>query len=126
MLSLNEVNITGRIVREPELHHTAKDVAVCNVILVSNRRFRGKDGELRDEATFIEVVFWRKTAEKLVEFFNKGDPIYVEGRLMMDQWTNTEGAKRDMIKINASSWQFVEYTKKDKEDDDDEYEYVYE
>jgi single-strand DNA-binding protein len=75
MLILNKIMMTGRLVRDPELRHTASSVPVCDVTLAHNRRFRGGDGGLKDEATFVDVTFWRKSAVKLVEFFQKGDPI---------------------------------------------------
>lgn len=121
MLSLNRVMLTGRVVRDPELRYTKGDIAVCDVTLAHNRSFRGNDGELKDEATFIDVTFWRKSAVKLVEFFRKGDPIFIEGRLTMDQWMDKEGVHRQKVKIAASEWRFVEPTHKN---DDDEYEYV--
>jgi len=131
MLSLNRVMLTGRLVRDPELRHTAADVAVCDITLAHNRRFRGNNGELRDEATFIDVTFWRKSAVKLVEFFKKGDPIFVEGRLTMDQWTAKDGQRKQKVKIAASEWRFIQPTHNNEEggelvtdfDDDDEYEY---
>jgi len=129
MLSLNRIMLTGRLVRDPELRHTAADVPVCDITLAHNRRFRGNNGELRDEATFIDVTFWRKSAVKLVEFFKKGDPIFVEGRLTMDQWTNKEGVRKQKVKIAASEWRFIQPTHNNTEDlgddfdDDDEYEY---
>ena len=107
--------LTGRLVRDPELRHTAADVAVCDITLAHNRRFRGNNGELKDEATFIDVTFWRKSAVKLVEFFKKGDPIFVEGRLTMDQWTTKEGVRKQKVKIAASEWRFVQPTHNNEE-----------
>jgi single-strand DNA-binding protein len=120
MLSLNRVMLTGRLVRDPELRHTAADVAVCDITLAHNRRFRGNNGELRDEATFIDVTFWRKSAVKLVEFFKKGDPIFVEGRLTMDQWTAKDGQRKQKVKIAASEWRFIQPTHNNASNDNDE------
>lgn len=122
MLSLNKVMLTGRLVRDPELRQTATSVPVCDITVAHNRRFRGADGELKDEATFVDVTFWRKSAVKLVEFFRKGDPIYVEGRLSMDQWTSKDGSRKTKVKIAADEWRFVQPTHhvegEDREGDD--------
>lgn len=118
MLSLNKVLITGRLVRDPELRYTASDVPVCDITLAHNRRFRGGNGDLKDEATFVDITFWRKSAVKLVEFFQKGDPIYVEGRLSMDQWTSKDGTRKQKVKIAANEWRFVQPTHNERDDDD--------
>lgn len=133
MLSLNKVMITGRLVKDPELGQVNDDVAVCDVTLAHNRRFRGNNGELHDEATFIDVTFWNKSAVKLVEYFKKGDPIFVDGRLTMERWTSKDGQQKQKVKVVASEWRFVQPTHNnesvgnDKDDfNDDEYEYEYE
>lgn len=127
MLSLNRVMLTGRLVRDPELRYTAADVAVCDATIAHNRLFRGSDGELIDEVIFIDVTFWRKSAVKFAEFFTKGDPIFVEGRLSMDQWTTKDGERKQKVKITASEWRFVEpihhKSRDDLDDDDEDYEY---
>ena len=133
MLSLNRVMLTGRLVRDPKLRHTNGGVAVCDITLAHNRRSRGMDGQLKDEATFIDVTFWRKSAEKFAEYFRKGDPIFIEGRLTMDQWTSKDGDRKQKIKIAADEWRFVQNTRheeetdedEDDEDEDEEYEYEY-
>ena len=110
MLSLNKVIVTGRLVRDPVIHHTTGGIPVCDITVAHNRKVRGKDDVLRDEAMFVDVTFWRRSAEKLVEYFRKSDPIYIEGRLSMDQWTSSDGERKQKVKIAASEWRFVQPT----------------
>ena len=51
---------------------------------------------------------WGATAEALSKYMNKGKPIFVEGRLKLDQWKDKDGGNRSKLKVVIDSWQFVE------------------
>ncbi|MBX7244902.1 MAG: single-stranded DNA-binding protein [Candidatus Sumerlaeaceae bacterium] len=100
MLSINKVMVTGRLTRDPETKYLPSGAAVTTLSVAVNRRFQDKNGEWRDETTFIDVETWGKTAERAAETLRKGRPVYVDGRLKQDTWEK-DGQKQSKIRIVA-------------------------
>ncbi len=106
--SLNKVLLIGRVTRDPETRYTAGGAAVLNFGLAVNRRFQDQSGEWRDETCFINVVTWRKVAERLSNALHKGSAVLVEGRLQSRSWEAQDGQKRTTIEVNANSVQVLD------------------
>jgi single-strand DNA-binding protein len=98
--------ILGNLVRDPEKRFTTSGTAVCDMTVASNRRYKGHDGEQRDEATFVSVQCWGATANSCAEHLAKGSLVYVAGRLKMDQWEK-DGKKQSKLYIVADVVQFL-------------------
>jgi single-strand DNA-binding protein len=81
MASLNKVFLMGNLTRDPELRYTPNGKGLCEFGVAVNRRFTTKDGEQRDETCFVDVTMWGRRAEVISEYFKKGSPIFIEGRL---------------------------------------------
>lgn len=106
MPSANTVILLGNLTRQPEtkfFDQTPK----CTFSMAMNRKWKGKDGSERDEACFVECAAWGKTAEVVQKYVNKGDPLYVEGRLSLDQWTAQDGGKRSRLYVTVKSVQLL-------------------
>jgi single-strand DNA-binding protein len=74
-----------------------------------SRKFRDKQtNELREEATFVDVDVFGKSAEIAQKYLSKGRPVFIEGRLKFDQWEDKQtGQKRSKLKVVAENIQFV-------------------
>ncbi len=107
MASLNKVFLIGNLTKDPELRYTPSGVAVANLRLAVNRKFKDKTGELKEETCFITVTAWDKQAETCNQYLQKGRPIFVEGRLQSRSWETTDGQKRNTIDIRAERIQFL-------------------
>ena len=108
MAQLNKVFLMGNLTRDPELRRLPSGSAVVELGLALNRSFTGKDGERRDEVTYIDVTVWNRQAETCAEFLKKGRPVHVEGYLKMDQWDDkATGEKRSKLKVEADRVQFL-------------------
>lgn len=105
--NLNKVQIAGHLTRSPECRQVGPDRTVCNFGIAINRRFKGKDGELKEEATFVDIEAWGRTAELVSQYLSKGAPAYIEGALKMDSWEDKDGSKRSKLKVVADSVQFL-------------------
>ena len=107
MASLNKVMIMGNLTRDPEVRYTPKGQAVVDIGLAVNRRYK-VENETREEVTFIDVTFWGRSAEIISQYMKKGRPLYVEGRLRLDQWENkTTKEKRSRMKVVLEQFQFL-------------------
>ncbi|MDI6839717.1 MAG: single-stranded DNA-binding protein [bacterium] len=99
---INRVHITGHLTADPDLRYTPDGQPICNFQIASNRRYMDKKtSEWQETTTFIRVVSWGKTAERMGERLRKGSAVYVEGRLQSRAWETPDGQKRSVIEIAA-------------------------
>jgi single-strand DNA-binding protein len=108
MPSLNKVLLMGNLTRDPELRVTPKGTPICQFSLAINRQFKMESGETREEVTYVDIEAWGKQGETIAKYCTKGRPLYVEGRLRLDQWEdkNTK-EKRSRMKIVLEQFQFL-------------------
>jgi len=107
MASFNKVILLGNLTRDPELRVTPGGQSICKIGLATTRVFNDKEGNQREETTFVDVDSFGKQADVISQYFTKGKPILVEGRLRLDQWETNEGEKRNKLKIMLESFTFV-------------------
>lgn len=107
MASLNRVFLMGNLTRDVELRHTNSNQAVATIGLAVNRRWRSPEGEEREEVTFVDCEAWGKTAETMSRYLAKGRPVFIEGRLKLDQWEK-EGQKHSKLKVVVEGFQFID------------------
>jgi single-strand DNA-binding protein len=111
--AFNKVILIGNLTRDPELRATPKGTAVCQLGLAVNSTFRDKDGNDREEVTFVDVDAFGRQAETLAKYLTKGRPVLVEGRLKLDTWETKEGDKRSKLKVILDAFQFIGAPRKD-------------
>lgn len=107
MASFNKVILMGNLTRDPELRVTPKGTAVCQVGVAVNQSYRDKEGNTREETTFVDVDVFGRQAEVIAKYMSKGRPILIEGRLKLDSWETKEGDKRNKLKVVLENFQFV-------------------
>lgn len=105
MASLNRVILMGNVTRDVELRYTQGGTAVTDLGLAVNDRVK-KNGEWVDEATFVDVTLWGRTAEIAGEYLSKGSPVLIEGRLKLDTWEQ-DGQKRSKLHVVGERMQMV-------------------
>jgi single-strand DNA-binding protein len=105
--NLNSVTLAGNLTRDPETRNLPNDQIVVNFGMAVNRRWKGQDGEFKEETTFIDIEAWGRTGELVGQYLTKGSPVYVEGRLKLDQWQDKENQKRSKLKVVANTVQFL-------------------
>jgi single-strand DNA-binding protein len=108
MPNLNKVMLMGNLTRDVELKTTPSNLTVANLGLAVNRRWKTPDGEQREEVTFIDCEAWGKSAEILAKYLSKGKPVYLEGRLKLDQWEDKDGQKRSKMRVVVEEFQFID------------------
>ena len=108
MASFNKVLLMGNLTRNPELRYTGGGSAVCTLGLAVNRSYKTSSGEMRDETCFIDVTVWGKQAESCNNYLTKGAPVFVEGILRQETWTDkNSGQNRSKHLISADRIQFL-------------------
>ena len=101
MSSLNRIILIGRVVAQPEMRYTPSGKAVANFRLAVDRR--GKN----DEADFIPIVAWERTAEICGEFLAKGKLVAIDGRLQTRTYETKDGQKRSAFDVVADDMRML-------------------
>lgn len=108
MADINVVVLGGRLTAKPEIKFLPSGEAVCNLRMASNQKWKGKDGEWKEETTFINAEVWGKSAEACAEYLDKGSPVVVTGRLKEKRWQTKETQEnRSRIDIAAQQVTFM-------------------
>ena len=87
------ITLTGRMGREPELTHTQSS-SVAKFSLAVN-------GFKKDETSWFNCEAWGKVGEIIMKFGSKGKQIAVSGTISIDNWTDSDGNKRQTPKVNV-------------------------
>jgi single-strand DNA-binding protein len=112
--NLNKVMLIGRLTRDPEVRTFPNGGKVAALgFAVNNRRKNNQSGQWEDEPVFLDMeVFNRgengKQADLVEQSLRKGNQVFIEGHLKLDQWTDKEGQKRSKLKIVVDNFQFLE------------------
>jgi single-strand DNA-binding protein len=108
MANLNKVMLIGNLTRDPELRVTPKGTAICTFSIAVNRKFKDDSGGEREEVTYVDIEAWGKSGENISKYCTKGRPLFVEGRLRLDQWEDkTTKEKRSRMKVVLENFQFL-------------------
>lgn len=107
--SVNKVMLIGNLTRDPEMRYTPDGQAVTSFGVATNRRWKSKEGEQKEDVEFHNIVAWGKLAELCSQFMKKGRKVYLEGRLQTRSWEGKDGVTRqrtetvleDMVLLDA-------------------------
>jgi single-strand DNA-binding protein len=113
-INFNKVILAGNLTRDPEVRFLPKGTAVARIGLAVNRTYTTETGEKKDEATFVDVEAFGRQAELIGQYFKKGRPILIEGRLKLDQWEdkNTH-QKQSKLRVVLEGFSFVDSNRPD-------------
>jgi single-strand DNA-binding protein len=114
MANLNKVMLIGRLTRDPEVRTFSNGGKVAKIgFAVNNRKKNQQTGQWEDDPVFLDIdAFNRETGRKLADlveqYLRKGHQAYIEGNLVLDQWTDKDGQKRSKLKVVLQDVQFLE------------------
>ena len=98
---MNRVCLLGRLTAKPELRYTSTNIPTTRFSIAVNRNFTNSQGQR--EADFINIVAWRKQAELICQYFDKGSLIALEGRIQTGSYDDKDGNRRYFISIKIFS-----------------------
>lgn len=99
MASFSKVILMGNVTRDPEVRFAGSGTPIAGFGIGINRRYKGNDGNLKDETCFVDITFFGKQAEVCQNYVHKGDSIVIEGRLKQDNWEGKDGQKRSKLVV---------------------------
>ena len=86
--------IAGNLTRDIQMRYTQSGAAIASTAIASTRKFKGQNGEPKEEVLFLDITFFGRTGEVANQYLRKGSKVLVDGRLKLDQWTAQDGSKR--------------------------------
>ncbi len=107
MASLNKVLLMGNMTRDPQLSYLPSQTAVVEFGLAMTRKFKKQDGSMAEDTCFVDCQIFGKRAEVINQYFKKGNPIFIEGRLKLDTWQGQDGAKRSKMRVFVENFEFI-------------------
>lgn len=103
----NKVILVGNLTRDPQLSYLPSQTPVVEFGLAINRRWRGSNGEQREETCFVDCRCYGRQAEVFNQYMSKGQNVLVEGRLQFDTWEGQDGQKRSKHRVFVQNFQFL-------------------
>ncbi|WP_088816449.1 single-stranded DNA-binding protein [Listeria goaensis] len=103
---INRVVLVGRLTKDPNLRYTPNGIAVASFTIAVNRLFTNQQGER--EADFIQCIVWRKAAENVANFLQKGNLAGIDGRLQTRQYKNKNGHRIFVTEVHSETVHFLE------------------
>lgn len=108
---MNNANLVGRLTRPVDLRYTQTGIAYGSFTLAVTRKYKNKDGER--EADFINCVIWKKGAELLTNYTQKGSLIGVSGPIQTRSYDNQQGQRVYVTEVLVENFDFLESRKND-------------
>lgn len=108
---MNNANLVGRLTRPVDLRYTQTGIAYGSFTLAVTRKYKNKDGER--EADFINCVIWKKGAELLSNYTQKGSLIGVSGPIQTRSYDNQQGQRVYVTEVLVENFDFLESRKND-------------
>ena len=103
---MNNVNLIGSVVNEPELSVERDGRDVCSIQLAVQRR--GPTGDPEPGVIYIDVTAYGRQARACATDLTVGDRIAVAGRLERDDSLDARGPRRSRWEVHAYQVDFLD------------------
>ena len=108
MASFNHQILLGNLTRDPQLKYLPNQTPVAEFGIATNRKWKGPNGEDREEVTFVDCAAFGRQAEVINQYCQKGKQIMLQGRLKYDQWEDKNGGgKRSKLSVVVDTFQLL-------------------
>jgi len=107
MPELNSVIIAGNLTKDPIFRQTTNGTPVVNFSIASNRRFRDKNEDWKEDVCYVGIVAWNRLAESCRDKLKKGNAVLVDGELQSRTFKTEDGSNRTIVEIKARRIQFL-------------------
>ena len=111
-MSVNKVILVGNVGRDPEVHYLdggqqGQQTKVATFTLATSERYKDRNGELRENTEWHNIVAWRQPADVCERFVKKGMQIYIEGKLRTRSYTDASGVKKYTTEVVVDTLQLL-------------------
>lgn len=107
MASVNKAIILGNLGKDPEMRYLPSGEAVATFSVATTETWKDKSGSKQERTDWHRIEFIGKLAEVCGEYLKKGAPVYIEGRIQYDKWTDKENVEKTKTKIRGDKMQML-------------------
>lgn len=104
---VNKVILLGNVGKDPEIRATNNQTKVANFSLATSEVYKDKNGERQSKTEWHNIVIWGKLSEIVEKHVNKGDKLYLEGKITTNKWQDKDGNDRSSIEIVCDKMQML-------------------
>ena len=108
---MNQIFLIGRLVKNNELRYITNQIAILNNTIAVERKVKSSNGEKATD--FINLVFFKTTAELVSKYTSKGSQVAVIGSLQQDTYVSDDGSKKTTYKVIVSEVKFLDTKKQE-------------
>lgn len=113
-MSINRVNISGNLTREPDLRTTQGGMQILSLGLAVNDRRKNAQGEWEDVPNYVDCVMFGSRAESVSRYLSKGMKVAIEGKLRYSSWETKDGQRRSKLEVAVDDIEFMSKQEKPK------------
>lgn len=106
-MSFNKITIVGNLGQDPELRYTGQGTPVCSFSVATNEKRKDRNGEMQEIVTWFRVTLWNRMAENASQYLQRGKPVYIEGRLRVEEYVDRNGKPRHSLEVFGTDMQFL-------------------
>jgi single-strand DNA-binding protein len=103
-----QITLVGRLGNDPEMRYTPSGVPVTSFSLAVDRRWTDAEGQTQEKTTWFRITAWRRQAEILSQYLEKGRPVLIIGEIEEARpWTDRDGNLRASLEVTARDFRFL-------------------
>jgi single-strand DNA-binding protein len=103
MAGVNKVILIGNLGSDPEIRHLPSGTSVANFSIATSESYTNKNGERVTQTEWHRIELWEGLAKIAEQYLKKGNPVYIEGRLRTETYTDKEGVSKSTVKIRGTA-----------------------
>lgn len=104
---VNKCMLIGRVGKDVDIR-TTDNSKVASFTLATSERFKDRNGEVKEQTEWHNIVVWGKLADICEKYVQKGSTLYIEGKIRTRSWDDKDGNKRYTTEILVSSLQLLD------------------
>lgn len=108
MPDLNLILLAGNLTNDPRYSETKNGTPVVNYYMASNKRFKDRNGIVKEDVCFVGVVAWDNLAVSCRDNLQKGSSVLVTGELQSRKLFSDDGLSRNVVEVKAKKIQFLD------------------
>ena len=104
----NKSIMVGNLTKDVELKYTPGGLAIGKSSIASSYKYKGQDGAQKEEVCFLEFIMMGRQAEIANQYLRKGSKVLLEGRLVLEQWTDKDGNSRSKHSLRVDEMKMMD------------------
>ena len=104
----NLVILIGNLGADPEVRYTPDSTPVASFSVATTEKWKGKDGQMKEDTEWHRIVAWRRLAEICGEYLKKGSKVYLEGKIKTKKYTDQNGVEKHSTEIIAHEMKMLD------------------